>query len=516
MTYSFNLVEQPWIPCRTLEGQIQELSLREVFKQANRLQAVSGDTPLETAAIYRLLLAILHSVLRGPTDAREWRTLWQSRNLDASGIQEYLERWKSRFDLFDPVRPFYQAGDKRAHPKSIISLVMEMASGNNASLFDHHIEEVGAMLSAAKSARVLITAQTFGLAGLSGMEQKFTDCPWTRGIIFFINGDTLFDLLVLNLATAIVQQRIPITGEDQPAWESDDPYLPDRNVPFGYLDYLTWQNRRLLLIPEGDEDSPIVRQFTVAPALRLSADVLDPMKHYRVDEKAGNLVLRFNEERALWRDSAALFRLHNPTTARPPENFYAVASLATDYGYLPSSSVLRFQALGMANDQAKIEFFRQEQLPLPLAYLQDDELIGSLTNCLAQAEQAYSGLGMAGKTLALAAISPKDMDKSWKDISRNTKDQAANLFRHWGADRLYWGALDIPFLQLLADLPASTEAAIGRWQNEVRQAAWDALDYAIAQMGEAPLVYKSTVNARSILGGKLREIFPENQKEVIA
>jgi len=50
----------------------------------------------------------------------------------------------------------------------------------------------------------------------------------------------------------------------------------------------------------------------------------------------------------------------------------------------------------------------------------------------------------------------------------------------------------------------------------VRQAAWDALDYAIAQMGEAPLVYKSTVNARSILGGKLREIFPENQKEVIA
>lgn len=515
MKFSFNLVEQPWIPCVHSSGRVQELSLREAFTSARDYVAVTGDTPLETAAIYRLLLAVLHSALRGPTNAKAWQKIWQAGTLDTPWLKEYLDSWKHRFDLFDPSRPFYQSSDARARPKSVTSLVMEMASGNNASLFDHHTEEEGATLSAAKAARVLIAAQTFGLAGLSGMEQKFTDCPWARGVIFLVNGDNLFDLLVLNLATSIVQKRIPVTGPDQPAWESNDPYLPNRQVPFGYLDYLTWQNRRLLLIPEGNAKEPIIRQFTIAPALRQSADVLDPMKHYRVDEKLGNLVLRFNEERALWRDSAALFRLHNPLTAKPPENFYAIASLSADYGYLPPSSVLRFVALGMANDQAKIEFIRQEQMPLPLTYLQDEDKIGLLSDGLIRAEQAFYGLETAGKALALWVLSPKAAGKSWKDVDRVSKDQAASLFSHWGADRVYWGALELPFQKLLVDLTADAEQAMTAWFAGVRQTAWLALEQSIEQAGDTPIALRSAVNARAILGGKLKEIFNETPKEVV-
>ena len=515
MMYSFNLIEQPWIPCVQANGQVQELSLRQTLTRSREFVAMTGDTPLETAAIYRLLLAVLHSALRGPSNAKSWQKIWSAGTLDAPWLHEYLDQWKHRFDLFDPQRPFYQAADERARPKSIISLVMEMASGNNASLFDHHIESEGAVLSVAKAARVLVTAQTFGLCGLSGMEQKFTDCPWARGVIFLVSGDTLFDLLVLNLATAIVQQRIPVTGPDQPAWESDNPYLPDREVPLGYLDYLTWQNRRLLLIPEGEASAPTVSQFTFAPALRLSADVLDPMKHYRVDEKRGNLVLRFDEDRALWRDSAALFHLHSPAVAKPPENFFAIASLAADYGYLPSSSVLRFVALGMANDQAKIEFLRQEQLPLPLTYLQDDEIIGLLSDGLTRAEQTFRALQMAGKVLALGVISSKDADKNWKELDRNTKDRAASLYSHWGSDRVYWGALELPFFRLLEDLPKNREQALANWNTEVHQTAWMSLDQAVEQAGDTPVALKAAVKARSILGGKLKEIFDQTQKEVI-
>ncbi|HQF63609.1 MAG TPA: type I-E CRISPR-associated protein Cse1/CasA [Anaerolineaceae bacterium] len=420
MMHSFNLIEQPWIPCVQANGQVQELSLHQTLTRAREFVAITGDTPLETAAIYRLLLAVLHSALRGPSNAKSWQKIWSAGTLDAPWLHEYLDQWKHRFDLFDPQRPFYQAADERARPKSIISLVMEMASGNNASLFDHHIESEGAVLSAAKAARALITAQNFSLCGTSGMEQKFTDCPWTRGVIFLASGDTLFDLLALNLATAIVQQRIPVTGPDQPAWESDNPYLPDREIPLGYLDYLTWQNRRLLLIPEGEASAPTVSQFTVAPALRLSADVLDPMKSYGIDHKGGNKLVRFEEDRALWRDSATYFNLRNPKSAKPPENFFAIASLAADYGYLPSSIVLRFIALGMANDQAKIEFFRQEQLPLPLAYLQDQEIVGLLSDCLTQAENAYDALQNAGKQLAVGIMVPKEAEKDWKKQGNNT------------------------------------------------------------------------------------------------
>lgn len=516
MMFSFNLIERPWIPCVQSNGQVQELSLAQALTRASEFVAVSGDTPLETAAIYRLLLAVVHSALRGPTNAKAWQKTWQAGTFDAPWLHDYLERWKYRFDLFDPDRPFYQAPDERARAKSVISLVMDMASGNNASLFDHHIEAEGAALSAAKAARVLITAQTFGLAGLSGMEQKFTDCPWARGVIFLVNGNNLFELLTLNLATAFVQQRIPATGADQPAWEAENPFEPNRSVPFGYLDYLTWQNRRILLIPEGDEQFPVVRQFTIAPALRLNADLLDPMKHYRVDEQRGNLVLRFSEERALWRNSAALFQLRNPANARPPENFLAIASLAGDFGYLPTSSVLRFIALGMANDQAKIEFFRQEQMPLPLTYLGDESLVGSLADALSRTEQVFWGLGTAGKALALWIISPKAAGKSLKDVDRISKDQAANLFSHWGADRVYWGALELPFLQLLVDLPVKGDYALAAWYAQVRQKAWDALDQAIEQAGDTPIALKSTVNARATLGGRLKEIFEETQKEVIS
>ena len=32
----------------------------------------------------------------------------------------------------------------------------------------------------------------------------------------------------------------PVCLQDAPAWEMADPLQPDRNTPFGYLDYLTW------------------------------------------------------------------------------------------------------------------------------------------------------------------------------------------------------------------------------------------------------------------------------------
>lgn len=87
--------------------------------------------------------------------------------------------------------------------------------------------------------------------------------------------------------------------------------MPNRSIPLGYLDYLTWQSRRTLLYPEVANRHVEVRQMSVAPGLRLDNLVLDPMKHYQAPKsKEGRLrPLRFREERTLWRDSAALFRV---------------------------------------------------------------------------------------------------------------------------------------------------------------------------------------------------------------
>ena len=109
MTYTFNLIDEPWIPCLTFDGERVEFGLRDSLVQAHELRELHGDTPLETAALYRLLLAVLHRVF-GPEKRSRWKSLWARERFDKSTLENYLHRPEiyRRFDLFDPEKPFYQ------------------------------------------------------------------------------------------------------------------------------------------------------------------------------------------------------------------------------------------------------------------------------------------------------------------------------------------------------------------------------------------------------------------------
>ncbi len=509
MTYSYNLVDEAWIPCTRLDGRVEELGLRQTLLRAHELRGVQGDSPLETAALYRLLLAVLHSALRGPRTWDEWGELWKRGRWAPELINGYLDQWRERFDLFHPQRPFYQASDDRVKSKSIASLVLDMVSGNNAVLFDHHTEETGVTLTPAKAARTVVVAQTFGLAGLSGIPgQAFTDAPWARGIVFLVESDTLFRVLMLNLMK--YPDTLHSKKEDAPAWEQDDPYQPERQIPKGYLDYLTWQNRRVRLIPEGDESSPTVSAMSVAPALRLDASVFDPFKLYRKGQGKGSediwLITRFSEDRALWRDSASLFGLKSQQ-GRPPQVFYWLADLVHE-GLIPIQQRFRFMALGMANDQAKVEFFQENHLPLPLEYLENEELVARLSNAIQKAEQTHFALKFASQWLAALTLSPNSDGKKWQEIDRITRDQADSLIMHWNVDRVYWQRLEIPFLRLLEDLPGNPNA-VDSWHETLRQAAWDALEQAAEAAGDDPAALKAAVRARGMLAHSLQEVFPK-------
>lgn len=514
MTYSFNLVEQKWIPCVHFDGHLEEFSLREALAHAHELRGIQGDSPLETAALYRLLLAVLHSALRGPGNRAEWGTLWAKAHWEPSLVNGYLDQWREHFDLFHPERPFYQVEDDRAKAKSVITLVTDMASGNNAAFFDHHTEDVGVSLSSPKAARTLIAAHTFGLAGLFLPGATFTDAPWGRGIIFFVEGDNLFATLALNLLAYPDEKKNNMSSSktDRPAWEKDDPHQPVRQIPDGYLDYLTWQNRRVLLIPEGEENTPVVRQMTMAPGLRLEATILDPMKLYRTGKEEGYYSTRFSEDRALWRDSASLFGLKSARGYFPPQTFYWLAHLV-DEGAIPHAQKYRFMALGMANDQAKVEFFQQEHSLLPLEYLEDADLVENLAVALDLAEKTRFALKIASQWLALLVISPKSDGKKWQEVDRISKDQAEKLMTHWNVERFYWQQLDIPFQYFLEALPRNLEA-FNDWKNIVKTAAWKSLEQAINFAGTDTATLKAEVRAKNILGYSLKELFPETEKEV--
>jgi CRISPR system Cascade subunit CasA len=502
MNPTFDLLQSPWVPCIQAKGASVELGLRDALAQAHELRELHGESPLVTAALHRLLLAVLHRVF-GPATCDEWAILWKAGRWDITRLDVYLDQWRHGFDLFDLERPFYQARDERVKPKSVSSLVYEVASGNNPTLFDHHTDAEGITLSSAQAARMLVAAQAFGLAGLSGLPQKFTDGPCARGIVFLVQGKTLFETLALNLLRYTDDSPIPRWPDDCPAWEMDDPFSPNRTQPRGYLDYLTWLNRRVLLLPEPTEDGVVVREMTMAPALRLDDSVLNPMTHYRRDEKRGPLPLAFNEGRALWRDSAALFRLGDKGY-QPPQAFQWLSELV-DEGHLDESQTRRCLALGMSKKQAKVNFYRSQRMPLPMRYLKEKALVESLGTALTMAEETSRQLWGAARTLATFILSPEADLESARQPVREDLDA---LTHQWAVERRYWSRLELPFRRTMEALPQDTDEALTTWRRTLLKTVWEAFDQIADNLGHDPPTLKAVVRAREQLAAGLVKILP--------
>lgn len=500
MTQSFNLLESPWVPCTLRDGTTVELGLRDTLLRAHELRELHGESPLVTASLHRLLLGMLHRILNGPEDWRAWNRLWNLGRCDDRQVNAYLDRWHHRFNLFDADRPFFQAADERVEdPGPVNRVVHEMAHGNNATLFDHHLEEDNPILTSAQAARALIAIQGFGIGGFGMGRLSHTDAPCTGGVVFLVQGETLFETLALNLLR-YPDETLPGRADesDRPIWEMDNPFSPERSVPLGYLDYLTWQNRRILFFPEIEGDDVIVRRLTEAPGLRLKEDILDPMQHYADKGRGGPRPLRFREGRGLWRDSAALFQL-DAEGFRPPRTFDWLAELVYE-GCLELHQTRRYLVMGMSKSRAKVNFYRSERMPLPLEYLQDEGLVERLTETVEAAETVANQLWGATRTLATLVLSPQADTEKGRKPAREDLDQ---LTSQWAVERHYWVRLETPFLETMEALPHDADTAMREWQATLRRAAWRALDRAADQVSYDPQKLKAVVRARGQLAAGL-------------
>lgn len=534
MNFSFNLIDEPWVPCLQIDGTAVELGIRDTLLHAHELREIRGDTPLETAALHRLLLAILHRVF-GPGEPTEWKQLWKQGQIAAVPLDEYLldPDIVRHFDLFDRLTPFYQPrrvvpsenegattlrSEKRKGKQSLqdmlvrmsdsvasdvkkipmTSFVLHAASGNNATLFDHNTEAMGLCLTPAQAARALLVSHLFGLGGTSSTSENFEDGPGAKGILFLGYGDDLFQTLMLNLVQYQEDSPLPApNNDDRPAWEMNDPFLPNRSQPRGYLDYLTWHSRRVWLFPELVDNKVVVRQMVWVPGLSLADDVADPMKHYSVNTQGSQQPLCFSAERALWRDSSVLFEMSG--TQKPPLVVRWLARLAR-----PPQSILdttrqhQLMALGMAKSKASLEFLRAETVPLHPTFLIDPDRVSILSQALQSAENAARALDRATFLLALLALYPVTEEGSFDTFEklearmakgRNDKSQdrdaqhAHKLHESWGMERCFWSDLEPYFHRLIQDLPDQSERAVQDWRQEVRRAAQNAFTLAETYAG---------------------------------
>ena len=478
---SFNLIREPWIPCLMAGGERISFGIREVLGNAHHVRDIEGDTPLVSAALHRLLIAIVHRNVE--VDSVEaWAALWESEGLDIHAFDEYFRQWERRFDLFDPVRPFYQVSSlDRSVSTSSARLLFHQA--NNATLFSHLREDRPPALAPAVAARLLVSLMAFDFGGTkTGGSAKAA--PLNRGAVVLAKGQNLFETLALNLCRYAPEEGKPWDFDrdgDMPAWERKAETVKGERSLDGYLDLLTWQSRRILLIPEeGDCGDIVVRMVTIKEGNRLAGKTLhgrETMMAFRRNLRAGAghdpwPAIRFCEERALWRDSLALLHAAGHDT-QIPATLRWLSDLAFEE-IIPHSSIVPVDVYGLAGRQAKPLFWRHERLPLPVAYLSDPRLTDALRAALEIADIAGSELNAAIWLVASdIAGSPR------RRLTGAPKKRVSQIALRLGADRVYWASLGLPFRRLIVDLPRDRsdsagheDAALDEWTRVVGTAMW--------------------------------------------
>ena len=446
----FNLIEEPWIPVLGA-GRVQEVGLGEALCEAHRLERIETPSPLEEAALYRLLLAVLYRALPPVEDTYDALALLERGQFDRSALEAYLNRYYDRFFLFHGDAPFLQIPDlPEDKPVPWTKLLPELASGNNPTLFDHTTEENVPLASYAQAARALLVHQTFAPGGLLkrlGVTSA-KDAPLARPAAFLAMGRNLFETLVLNLVPSG-------TADDAPVWELSP--LGAQEVAgyrtkwllAGEARVYTWPSRGVLLLDQGDG----VREMAYGPGVEpLNASWRDPMVAYRLSSRGEILPLRLSMEKSFWRDFQAM--LPQAGGSFPATLVYA--HQIAEEAELPVS----LRVLGQVSEQSKVFDIRREVYPLPHGLLTErGELL--LQVALEEAEALEKALSRAADTLARAIL----RDKNPQELQSFQKSLPLL--------RIYWSTLDLAFPEFLAGLEA--EGALARWRarlERVARAAW--------------------------------------------
>lgn len=476
-TTDFNLIDDPWLPVRYADGRTAELGIRAALRDAPQIRHLTVAFALEYVATTRMLMTVLQAALRGPrgvTDKAEWLA---AHDRLMPTVDSYLDAWSERFELFDPERPFMQApvGEDVA-PSAIAALRSDWASGNNVTLFDHHVDRRPEGLPPGGAARALFTTLLFQPGG--GVSRPFnrTDSPATRGLQVLVEGDSLWESLVANAPV--------IAGEDDslPYWERDahDDDRVDRGgtLPDGWLDRATWRSRAVRLIP-GDDG--LVRAVRVHQHLKLGETPdFDPFAPVRATPGTPTVVLRASPHKAIWRDAEAVIRGLRPGDEH--EHAPVVEQALRVFERVERPGVPAIRVVGQILNKAKVADVRDARLPLSRALLEDDAHLDVVAGLMQSAETGAKALRGAIHD-AVAAVGVGD---GWARAARwETVYWAMLAGEHFDAMRRL-AALDdvrpifdevvLPWRQ---SVRTSARTAFGRFQDD------GAKGRATAAMGQA-------------------------------
>lgn len=333
MTDTFNLVDQPWIRVRDVEGEFREVSLAEALAEAHTIERIAGELPTQDFAVLRILLAVVYRAVvpERPLDPlATWEDLWNRDTLPADLIDAYLAEWSSRLDLLDDERPFMQVPDLRNSKGDwrSLELLVPDCPGPGA-LFRRRDPSIP--LELGEAARWLVHCHAYDTSGIKsgavgdgrikggkGYPTPVGWAGWMGGQ--HVEGATLRETLLLNLVVDrdYHEKDLPLWEEEYHLTEEERP--PQERGPFGQLGLLTWPERRIRLR---------VEQSKVTQVLICNGDPIpytqqrtnETMTPWRFSEpqtaKAKSIIYMprtLNRGRALWRGLETL--LPDPARAK--------------------------------------------------------------------------------------------------------------------------------------------------------------------------------------------------------
>lgn len=482
MTTSFDLTTEPWIPVVDLAGRHREVGLHEVLRDAHTIRRITGETPPMTAALYRLVLAVLHRAY-GPASQAAWGQLWTGDRLPEEPLADHVIVQRENFDLFHPQRPFMQCTElSSVRRSSVAKLIPHKAVGNNVTLFDHTTAEDRVDLTPAEAARWLVTAQAFDPGGMKTPFEKDKSserAPCSSLGVVLVEGTTLKETLLLNALVYKPDGEAPLRMalQDVPAWEwTPPPGKPDKRHPRGWTDLLTWPSRRILLFPEVVDGRVVVAQAVLTPGVRMLSDLsnVEMMAAFRQPNAANGkpkpgaplLAVRLHPVRGIWRHSVELLlmdvRAKDNTRLRPR----ALTQLADllEFDRIPEDTVYTLRVFGQRLDSkaSVVEGYLEEEVPAPLALVraQDESLAALIGTAVELADEAGAALRSMQRDYFkdMRAIPTTDLDMS------------------------YWPTLTQPFSAFLRAVNAARIAgrsevdATKAWAREVHVSATAAAD----------------------------------------
>lgn len=483
----FNLVDDPWLPVRYRDGRSDVVGLYRLYTDAPDIAELAIAFPLEYVATLRMLVTILQSACDGPTGTHDKVRWLEGHGELLPTVEAYLERWHERFELFHPERPFMQApvGDD-TRPTTVAALRIDWASGNNATLFDHHVDANPPALGPGEAVRAMLTTLLYQPGG--GVSKPFnrTDSPATKTLQAVVDGRDLWETLVVNSPTLDDPAARPVweRAEHDAARVSRDGTTPE-----GWLDRASWRSRAIRLLAD---DDGLVRQVRLHQHLRLSdAPPFDPFAPMRREQDAAPAPVRASAGKALWRDAEALI-----VGLRATEEHPTVVSQALDaFDMLDEPWLPGLRIVGLVVNQAKVTDIREARMPITSRLLEDDLWVGTVAAIVGVAEDGARALRGAINTASVEL----GLADGWKRAGR------------WETG--YWAQLAAPFSSRLdvlcrSDDPASLDAeVVAPWRSTVVAAARDGFDRFAAD-GAAGRAPRAVGRGRAALERRLRGIRP--------